>query len=133
MDISHGSILIDGIDLSAVPRNAVRSRINCVSQDSYFLTGSVRLNLDPYATADDASLVIALKKVKLWHHIESLGGLDADLDVETLSHGQRQLLSMARATLHPSKIVVLDEVTSRYVCLRTHFLSTSHFVSNCPC
>ncbi len=50
--------------------------------------------------------------------VETLGGLDARLDPDPLSHGQRQMFCLTRATLNKSAIAVLDETTSRYVCVR---------------
>jgi ATP-binding cassette subfamily C (CFTR/MRP) protein 1 len=112
LELTSGTMLVDGLDLSTLPRHIIRSRLNAIPQDPYFIVGSIRLNLDPYESSDDSQLIAALKKVQLWDVIVSNGGLDADLDVDDLSHGQRQLFCLARAILRKSKIVVLDEVTS---------------------
>ena len=105
-------MLIDDIDLSTIPRQEIRARLNAISQDPYFIAGTIRLNLDPYASSNDTALISALQKVQLYDTIMANGGLDADLDIDSLSHGQRQLFCLARAMLRKGKIIVLDEATS---------------------
>ncbi|KAF2478209.1 multidrug resistance-like protein [Lindgomyces ingoldianus] len=112
VETSSGCITIDGIDLSTMPREYIRTRLNVIGEDPYFLTGSIRLNLDPYASSTDIQLRTVLEKVQLWAVVESKGGLDAEFSDDTLSHGQKQLFCLARALLRPGKVVVLDEVTS---------------------
>ncbi|KAK2853332.1 hypothetical protein FQN49_005174 [Arthroderma sp. PD_2] len=112
MELSGGSISIDGIDLSTIPRQEIRSRITGVSQDALILKGSMRLNVDPSSTLADDAMISALKSVQLWNVINEKGGLDTDIDEFHLSHGQKQLLCLARAILRPSTILILDEATS---------------------
>ncbi|TGO61944.1 hypothetical protein BCON_0023g00020 [Botryotinia convoluta] len=106
------SILIDGIDISIIPRQTVRARLNAVPQDPFFLRSTIRTNADPYGVHTDLQIISALEKVQLWSLISSKGGLDAQLDTEFFSHGQRQLFCLARAILRGGRIIVLDEATS---------------------
>ncbi|KAF5878883.1 putative abc multidrug protein [Botrytis fragariae] len=106
------SILIDGIDISTIPRQTVRARLNAVPQDPFFLRSTIRRNADPYSVHTDLQIISALEKVQLWSLVSSKGGLDAQLDTEFFSHGQRQLFCLARAILRGGRIIVLDEATS---------------------
>ena len=126
LELRAGSIKVDGIDLSTIPRHEVRSRIIGLPQDVFLLSGSVRLNVDPYGQATDKAVIAALQDVRLWDGIQGKGGLDVDIEDINLSHGQKQLLCVAQALLRQSSILVLDEATSRYVpppsTLHTHTL-----------
>lgn len=115
LDLNSGSIIIDGMDISKVSRSHVRSRLNTIPQEAFFLHGTIRLNANPEGNADDEEITAALQKVNLWSHIESKGGLDADMSEELLSHGQQQLFCLVRALCKSSKILIMDEATSRYV------------------
>jgi len=113
LNINEGSIIIDGINLSTVPHQHVRESLVSVPQEALILEGSVRLNVNPLGSATDEEIVAVLEKVKLWDIIERRGGLDALIDDKFFSQGQSQLLLCARAMMRKSKILVLDEATSR--------------------
>ena len=116
LDLDSGSIWVDDIDLSKLPRQDARSRMIVMPQDPYFFSGSVRLNLDPTSELSDGTIIKALTKTQIWDTIQKQGGLDAAVTDDFLSHGQRQLLCLSGAILHEGKkIFILDEATSGYV------------------
>ncbi|EQB44229.1 ABC transporter [Colletotrichum gloeosporioides Cg-14] len=112
LDLDSGSITIDGIDLSTLPHEYVRSHLVAVPQESYIFDGSVRLNVDPTETLPDSDVVEALEKVQLWSKVEERGGLDALIDDKFFSQGEAQLLVFARAMLRKGRVLILDEITS---------------------
>ncbi|KAL6921168.1 hypothetical protein FSST1_005194 [Fusarium sambucinum] len=113
IDLHGGRIMVDGLDISTIPREEIRTRLVGVPQDAFLIDGSsVRLNADPAGGLTDAAIEDALKAVELWDIVTDGGGLDVSIEELHLSHGQRQLFCIGRAILRPSPIVVLDEATS---------------------
>ena len=114
-EISGGSIAIDGVDTKSVPRWNVHDQFSMVLQDTWVFRGTVRENIaysKPGVT--DKQIEDASKAVGLHHYIMSLpNGYDTVLDDKaTLSQGQKQLLTIARAMVEDAPILILDEATS---------------------
>ncbi|KAJ6785363.1 hypothetical protein PWT90_03238 [Aphanocladium album] len=115
-----GNISIDGRDIKSISRKLLRSKITTVTEDGITLTGSVRLNLDPYFVTDerfsDDDLISMLTRVRLWDIVRRRGGLDADISRMKFSKSHLQLLNLGRGALHKrragTRIVLIDEATS---------------------
>lgn len=115
-EVNEGQILIDGVDIKAYPREVVRSLFAMVLQDAWLFEGSIKDNIG-YGKihASDEEIQEAAKSAQVDHFIHSIaGGYDLALtDSGTnLSQGQRQLLTIARAMLANSPMLILDEATS---------------------
>jgi ABC-type multidrug transport system fused ATPase/permease subunit len=117
VEISGGSITIDGIDISQIGLHSLRSVLAIIPQDPVLFNGTIRSNLDPFHQTSDADLWTALRRVHLIEDLEpamSRFTLDQHVGDEgsNFSLGQRQLLALARALVKKARIIIMDEATS---------------------
>jgi ATP-binding cassette subfamily B protein len=115
-DPTSGSITVDGHDLRDLKQESYRSQIGVVLQENYLFTGSVYENI-LYAKPDAGydEVIAAAKAAKIHNYIMRLPeGYDTVLSDEgiNISKGQRQLITIARAMLSDSPMLILDEATS---------------------
>jgi len=136
-DADSGQIFLDGVDISAIPLRLLRSKLTIIPQDPvmfigytilsnpfllvltfpfFFLSRStIRTNLDPTLAFSDEKIWQTLQQI---HFSDTVAALPGKLEFEVLengenlSHGQRQLLCIARALLRDSKVIMMDEATS---------------------
>lgn len=127
-ELASGKIEIDGIDISTLGLNELRSRLSIIPQDPVLFKGSIRKNLDPFDQSSDDKLWDALRRAGLIEdsklfdvknqdkNDENLHKFhlnqDVDNDGDNFSLGERQLIAFARALVRDSKILILDEATS---------------------
>lgn len=114
-ELDGGEILIDGIPISKMTRECVHNQFCMVLQDTWLFEGTIRENIvySKHGVSDEA-VVRACKAVGLDHFIRTLpDGYDTVLaDNASLSAGQRQLLTIARAIIENAPLLILDEATS---------------------
>ena len=115
-DINSGSIKIDGIDIEEYDKNSLRSHIGMVLQDSWLFSDTISNNIR-YGNLDasDDEIIDAASQVYADDFVRRLSdGYESELneDTDNISHGQKQLLTIARTILSQKEVLILDEATS---------------------
>jgi len=114
-EVNEGEILIDGIPTSEIKRDCIHSLFSMVLQDTWLFEGTVRENLVYNKEGvTDEDLITACKACGIYHFVKSLPhGFDTVMSENiTISAGQKQLFTIARAMIQNSPMLILDEATS---------------------
>ncbi|RXW22412.1 hypothetical protein EST38_g3441 [Candolleomyces aberdarensis] len=121
VELSAGSIEIDGVDVRKVGLETLRTRLALVPQDNTLFMGTLRDNLDPHHLRTDAEILAALQRASLLpaqgvvdQVAEDKFRLDASVTDEgsNFSAGEKQLLALCRALVRNNRVIILDEATS---------------------
>nr|WP_312045700.1 ABC transporter ATP-binding protein [Anaerotignum sp.] len=114
-ELDGGEIMIDGVPIHEVPREDVHAQFSMVLQDTWLFEGTIRDNIK-YSKQEvtEEEIIKACKTVGLHHFIKTLpNGYDTILnDKASLSEGQKQLITIARAMIQNAPLLILDEATS---------------------
>lgn len=114
-DVNSGDILIDGVSIKDMSRAEIRDIFGMVLQDTWVFDGTVRENVNYNSEPlSDEDLKAVCKKANLYHFVHTLPGkLNANIsDADAISAGQKQLITIARAMVRKSPMMILDEATS---------------------
>lgn len=117
IDTPRGTIILDGVDISRVRQQVLRSRFDVVSQDTFVQGEGIREALDPDGTLSDETITEVLAECAILDKINATGGLSSNLSDTHLSIGETQLFALARTIIQAGArkggIVLFDEATSR--------------------
>jgi len=115
-EINGGVITLDGVDTRDISRDDLRKQFGMVLQDTWLFSGTIRENIAFGSTNPSLDAIVgAAKAANIDHFIRGLpGGYDSELtdDNSTVSNGERQLLTIARAFMADPAVLILDEATS---------------------
>ncbi len=114
-DINAGEILIDGVKTTELSRENIHDLFIMVLQDTWLFNGTIKENIIyNKENVSDEEVINALKTVGVYHFVKSLpGGLNYEInDSESISAGQKQLLTIARGMIKDAPFLILDEATS---------------------
>lgn len=114
-NINDGDILIDGVSIKELKRENIHDLFIMVLQDTWLFNGSIRDNIKyNKKKVSDKIIEKSLETVGALHFVKSLpGGLDYQItDSESISAGQKQLLTIARGMVKDAPFLILDEATS---------------------
>lgn len=114
-DIDDGDILIDGVSIKELKRENIHDLFVMVLQDTWLFDGTIRDNVKfNKKNVSDKKIIEALKIVGTYHFVKSLpNGLDYVIkDNDSVSQGQKQLLTIARGMIKDAPLLILDEATS---------------------
>ncbi|MFC4148391.1 ABC transporter ATP-binding protein [Micromonospora mangrovi] len=115
-ELDAGRITLDGVDITSMPRDELRSRIGMVLQDTWLFHGTIRDNI-AYGRPDagEEEILAAARATYVDRFVRSLpDGYDTVIDEEgsNVSAGEKQLITIARAFLAEPSLLILDEATS---------------------
>lgn len=114
-ELNSGEICIDGVPIHRVPRENVHEQFSMVLQDTWIFEGTIKENIiyNKQGVTEE-EVIKACKSVGLHHFIKTLpNGYDTMLnDKASLSEGQKQLITIARAMIQNAPLLILDEATS---------------------